>query len=84
MDVKVKGKLGKQLCYKVLGRGRSLRFDYTFLVMSLQTGYYVQDVKWQAGREYTPADAVAQVLRNVALADLRVLSRNIADWFSSL
>ncbi|XP_024382279.1 uncharacterized protein [Physcomitrium patens] len=42
------------------------------------------DVKWQAGREYTPADAVAQVLRNVALADLRVLSRNIADWFSSL
>jgi len=42
------------------------------------------DVKWQPGREYSPADAVAQVLRNAALADLRGLSRNIADWFTSL
>ncbi|KAG0568825.1 hypothetical protein M758_6G044300 [Ceratodon purpureus] len=42
------------------------------------------DVKWQSGREYSPADAVAQVLRNAALADLRGLSRKIADFFSSL
>lgn len=42
------------------------------------------DVKWRPGREYTPADAVAQVLRNAALADLRGLSRYIADYFTSL
>ena len=44
----------------------------------------VQDVKWDVGREYTPADAVAQVFRSVALTDLRGLVRNLSDWFDSM
>jgi hypothetical protein len=43
-----------------------------------------QDVKWVIGREYTPIDAVAQVLKNTALTDLRSLARTIGDFFISL
>ncbi|CAN6182397.1 unnamed protein product, partial [Urochloa humidicola] len=43
-----------------------------------------QDVKWQVGSEYTPADALAQGLKSLALNETRVLSRTIADWFRSL
>ncbi|CAK9215617.1 unnamed protein product [Sphagnum troendelagicum] len=42
------------------------------------------DVKWVVGREYTPIDAVAQVLKNTALMDLRSLVRTIGDFFISL
>lgn len=42
------------------------------------------DVKWVIGREYTPIDAVAQVLKNTALTDLRSLARTIGDFFISL
>jgi hypothetical protein len=42
------------------------------------------DVKWVVGREYTPIDAVAQVLKNTALTDLRSLVRTIGDFFISL
>jgi hypothetical protein len=42
------------------------------------------DVKWVIGREYTPIDAVAQVLKNTALMDLRSLVRTIGDFFISL
>lgn len=44
----------------------------------------IQDVKWQVGSEYTPADAIAQGLKSLALSETRVLSRTIADWFTSL
>ncbi|CAD6219097.1 unnamed protein product [Miscanthus lutarioriparius] len=44
----------------------------------------IQDVKWQVGSEYTPADAIAQGLKSLALNETRVLSRTIADWFTSL
>jgi hypothetical protein len=44
----------------------------------------LQDVKWQVGSEYTPADAIAQGLKSLALSETRVLSRTIADWFTSL
>lgn len=44
----------------------------------------LQDVKWQVGSEYTPADAIAQGLKSLALNETRVLSRTVADWFRSL
>ncbi|XP_047048029.1 uncharacterized protein LOC124653018 [Lolium rigidum] len=44
----------------------------------------IQDVKWQAGSQYTPADALAQGLKSLALNETRVLSRTIADWFRSI
>ncbi|KAG8056860.1 hypothetical protein GUJ93_ZPchr0002g25919 [Zizania palustris] len=44
----------------------------------------IQDVKWQVGSEYTPADALAQGLKSLALNETRILSRTIADWFRSL
>ncbi|XP_044392135.1 uncharacterized protein [Triticum aestivum] len=44
----------------------------------------IQDVKWQVGSEYTPADALAQGLKSLALNETRVLSRTIADYFRSL
>uniref|UniRef100_M8AS91 Uncharacterized protein n=1 Tax=Aegilops tauschii TaxID=37682 RepID=M8AS91_AEGTA len=44
----------------------------------------LQDVKWQVGSEYTPADALAQGLKSLALNETRVLSRTIADYFRSL
>jgi hypothetical protein len=44
----------------------------------------LQDVKWQAGSQYTPADALAQGLKSLVLNETRVLSRTIADWFRSL
>ena len=44
----------------------------------------LQDVKWQVGPEYTPADALAQGFKSLALSDTRTLSRTIADWFRSL
>ncbi|KAM3275377.1 hypothetical protein ACQJBY_044003 [Aegilops geniculata] len=44
----------------------------------------IQDVKWQVGSEYTPADALAQGLKSLALNETRVLSRTIAEYFRSL
>uniref|UniRef100_A0A0E0M1M8 Uncharacterized protein n=1 Tax=Oryza punctata TaxID=4537 RepID=A0A0E0M1M8_ORYPU len=36
----------------------------------------------QVGSEYTPADALAQGLKSLALNETRVLSRTIADWIA--
>ncbi|CAN6204551.1 unnamed protein product [Urochloa humidicola] len=44
----------------------------------------LQDVKWQVGSEYTPADALVQGLKSLALNETRVLSRTIANWFRSV
>ncbi|KAJ3677127.1 hypothetical protein LUZ60_002851 [Juncus effusus] len=44
----------------------------------------IQDLKWQVGPQYTPADALAQSLKSISLMETRVLSRTIADWFKSL
>ncbi|CAN6451330.1 unnamed protein product [Victoria cruziana] len=43
-----------------------------------------QDIKWQVGDLYTPADAIAQVLKSASLSDTRVLARTISDWFRGL
>ncbi|XP_028553040.1 uncharacterized protein LOC110110567 isoform X2 [Dendrobium catenatum] len=40
----------------------------------------IQDVKWQVGYHYTPADALAQSLKSLSLNEIRVLARTIADW----
>lgn len=40
----------------------------------------VQDVKWQAGYQFTPADAVVQSLKSLPLNEIRVLASVIADW----
>lgn len=44
----------------------------------------VQELRWQVGDIYTPADAVAQGLKALSLNDTRVLSRAIVDWFNQL
>ncbi|KAK8950840.1 hypothetical protein KSP39_PZI003674 [Platanthera zijinensis] len=44
----------------------------------------VQDVKWQAGYQYTPADAIAQSLKSLALNEIRVLASTVADWLKRL
>ncbi|XVF35237.1 hypothetical protein REPUB_Repub18cG0128200 [Reevesia pubescens] len=41
----------------------------------------VQEPKWQVGDVYTPADAIAQGLKTLALNETKVLSRTITDWF---
>ncbi|XP_012077162.1 uncharacterized protein LOC105638053 isoform X2 [Jatropha curcas] len=41
----------------------------------------VQEPRWQVGYVYTPADAIAQVLKTLALNETRALSRTIVDWF---
>ncbi|XP_031500294.1 uncharacterized protein LOC116264297 [Nymphaea colorata] len=43
-----------------------------------------QDIKWQVGDLYTPADALAQGLKSASLNDTRVLARTISDWFRGL
>ncbi|OAY84529.1 hypothetical protein ACMD2_15398 [Ananas comosus] len=43
-----------------------------------------QDLQWQVGPQYTPADAVAQSLKSLSLNDTRVLARTIADWFKRI
>ncbi|KAL5205631.1 hypothetical protein ABZP36_033840 [Zizania latifolia] len=44
----------------------------------------IQDVKLQVGSKYTPADALAQGLKSLALSETTILSRAIAYWFRSL
>lgn len=41
----------------------------------------IQEPRWQVGKLYTPADAVAQVLKSLSLSDTRILARTISDWF---
>ncbi|KAG8657258.1 hypothetical protein MANES_03G055500v8 [Manihot esculenta] len=41
----------------------------------------IQEPKWQVGYVYTPADAIAQVLKTLSLNETRVLSRTISNWF---
>ncbi|KAJ0983766.1 hypothetical protein J5N97_002122 [Dioscorea zingiberensis] len=43
-----------------------------------------QDLKWQVGYQYTPADALAQGLKSISLNDTKVLARTISDWFQDL
>jgi hypothetical protein len=58
--------------------------DIDIYVYQSLTIAILQDVKWQAGSQYTPADALAQGLKSLALNETRVLSRTIADWFRSI
>ncbi|KAL8536604.1 hypothetical protein ACS0TY_011978 [Phlomoides rotata] len=44
----------------------------------------VQEPRWEVGAVYTPTDAIAQRLISVSLNDIRVLSRTISNWFSTL
>ncbi|KAK9099596.1 hypothetical protein Syun_026641 [Stephania yunnanensis] len=41
----------------------------------------LQDPRWQVGTIYTPADALAQGFKALALNDTRVLAKTIANWF---
>lgn len=43
-----------------------------------------QDLKWQVGDVYTPADAVAQGFKRVALNDIQALVKTISQWFGDL
>ncbi|XP_002965793.2 uncharacterized protein LOC9655377 isoform X1 [Selaginella moellendorffii] len=42
------------------------------------------DLKLEAGKIYTPVDAVSQAVRKAALADVENLARKIGDWFEEL
>ncbi|XP_058724972.1 uncharacterized protein LOC131596360 [Vicia villosa] len=41
----------------------------------------IQEPRWQVGKLYTPADAVAQRLKSLSVSDTRILARTISDWF---
>lgn len=43
----------------------------------------VQDIRWEVGRVYTPVDGVGQVLRNVALSDIRETVTSVCNWFET-
>lgn len=43
-----------------------------------------QDLNWKVGDLYTPADAVAQVFKGVALNDIRALGKTISQWFDNI
>ncbi|EEC84632.1 hypothetical protein OsI_31502 [Oryza sativa Indica Group] len=70
----------------ICGQIKKVILSGTHLTPCIQalTKTILQDVKWQVGSEYTPADALAQGLKSLALNETRVLSRTIADWFRSL
>ncbi|CAA7410249.1 unnamed protein product [Spirodela intermedia] len=40
----------------------------------------VQDIRWEVGSRYTPADAIAQGLKSLSLKDTRVLATTVAHW----
>ncbi|XP_022029316.1 uncharacterized protein LOC110930329 isoform X1 [Helianthus annuus] len=44
----------------------------------------IQEPKLQVGDVYTPADAIAQGLKNLSLNETKVAARTIADWLSSI
>ncbi|ESW33111.1 hypothetical protein PHAVU_001G044100 [Phaseolus vulgaris] len=41
----------------------------------------IQGARWEVGKLYTPADAVAQRLTSLSLNDTKILARTISDWF---
>ncbi|KAI5393607.1 hypothetical protein KIW84_060653 [Lathyrus oleraceus] len=41
----------------------------------------IQEPRWQVGKLYTPADAVAQRLKSLSMNDTRILAKTISDWF---
>ncbi|KAJ1430147.1 hypothetical protein SESBI_07931 [Sesbania bispinosa] len=41
----------------------------------------IQEPRWQVGKFYTPADAVAQGLKSLSLNEIKILARTISDWF---
>ncbi|KAH0645553.1 hypothetical protein KY290_034337 [Solanum tuberosum] len=44
----------------------------------------VQEPKWRVGTVYTPADAIAQVVKTLSINDTKGLCTTIANWFSCL
>ncbi|KAD6453692.1 hypothetical protein R6Q59_027840 [Mikania micrantha] len=44
----------------------------------------IQEPKLQVGDVYTPADAIAQGLKTLALNETKILARSIAGWFNSI
>lgn len=59
-------------------------FCYSMLEETFWPFFPIQDIKWQVGYQYTPADALAQGLKSLSLNDTRVLARTIADWLEGL
>lgn len=43
----------------------------------------VQDIKWEAGKVYTPFDATGQVFRNIALSEIRETVASVSGWFET-
>ncbi|CAH9095160.1 unnamed protein product [Cuscuta europaea] len=44
----------------------------------------LQELRWEVGNVYTPADALGQVLKNVSVNDTRRLATTIANWLDRL
>ncbi|KAG6505610.1 uncharacterized protein LOC121986265 [Zingiber officinale] len=44
----------------------------------------LQDLKWEVGYRYTPADAVTQALKSLSLNETRLLARKVTDWLDDL
>lgn len=44
----------------------------------------IQDLSWEVGDVYTPADAIAQGLKSLSVNDTKVLARTITDWLKNL
>ncbi|XP_019448012.1 PREDICTED: uncharacterized protein LOC109351112 [Lupinus angustifolius] len=42
----------------------------------------IQEPRWQVGQLYTPADAVAQLLKSLSLTETRILAKTVSEWFS--
>ncbi|CAN0900426.1 hypothetical protein LINGRAHAP2_LOCUS20829, partial [Linum grandiflorum] len=42
----------------------------------------IQEASWEVGNVYTPADAVAQVLKSLSLSDTRGLAITISNWLA--
>jgi hypothetical protein len=42
--------------------------------------YLLQDIRWEVGKVYTPFDAVGQVFRTLALAEIRDTVTAVTNW----
>ncbi|KAL2611633.1 hypothetical protein R1flu_023325 [Riccia fluitans] len=68
-------------------RSRSFYLGGTFkklIITGTHATPLAQDLKWEVRDVYSPVDAVAQVVKYAALADLRSLARNVADFFDTV
>jgi hypothetical protein len=60
---------------------KSITFHRNFIEILRCFFFTIQEPRWQVGKLYTPADAVAQRLKSLSLSDIRILATTISDWF---